>query len=60
MNKYKLIQDDDCHWYIIPYGFDYEFEQAIERYIETGEELPEWVVEVDGPHTVFFENYTVL
>ena len=65
MNQYRLIQDNDDHWYIIPWGFEYEFERWVDAQ-ESGDmdddyyNLPDFVKEIDGPHRLIINNYTVL
>jgi hypothetical protein len=61
-----LIQDDSCHWYLIPSGKQEDFEKYIDSVVnydydseDAYPEQPEWVVEVDGPHSVLIENYSL-
>lgn len=56
--KYRLIQDDNSHWYIIPVC---ETENFYEWNRKMGEDLPcnwpEWLVHIDGPHRITFDEY---
>lgn len=53
--KYILDYDDYNNWYIFPAEKKEEFEAWIE-YAGT-EAIPEWVTEIDGPHSFTFENF---
>ena len=53
----RLIQDDDSHWYLIPWGMEWEFEQWVEREYE---DKPEWIVDIDGPGRLIIKDYVVL
>lgn len=58
--RYRLIQDDDCHWYIIPENFEGKFAQwegcmvACEPWDDEWEPVP-----VNGPHVVVFGSWAV-
>lgn len=54
--EYKLVSDDDGHYYVIPADKDDLFDQII-FYNTTDGVLPEWIIRVNGPHTVVFENW---
>lgn len=61
MNQYRLIQDNDDHWYIIPWGFDTEFWEWVEAQEEGFDyERPDWIKETDGPHRLIINSYTEL
>lgn len=54
---YRLIQDDDCHWYIIPAGDEDRFHAwcvAMSECLPTGDWEPE---RVNGPHEVLFDSW---
>lgn len=59
METYCLVEDDSCHWYVIPYikkGLWYEFLDSED--CENGN-VPEWADELDGgPGNLVFTNYT--
>lgn len=57
--KYTLIQDDSCHWYIVPHGKQDEFLEyvdAVANFDYDSEEPypqePEWAKAIDGPHSL--------
>lgn len=55
--EYVLVQDDDCHWYVIPDGRENEFDAAI---LGEDPQVPDWAEEVGGsPTRVKFQNYTI-
>jgi hypothetical protein len=66
---YRLIQDNDCHWYIIPADKEnefYEWDQYCIEYWNNFENeghapiKPKWVVEVGGsPSLVQFPSYQI-
>lgn len=54
---HRLIQDNDCHWYLIPYNFVDEFHQWIEdpyeQLLTTTEEPIDFdQFRINGPHTL--------
>lgn len=52
-----LVQDDDCHWYIIPFEKTEEWYKFLESDdAELGVE-PEWAKRVDGPHRILIYEY---
>lgn len=52
----RLIQDDDGHWYIIPYDKEDEFYDFLEEYSNN----PEWAIEIDGPHSLIIKDYMIV
>lgn len=56
--EYTLVQDDDCHWYVIPY------EKLSEWAIWAAGDcpvLPDWATSVGGgPSLVLFKEYRIL
>lgn len=57
--KYALMQDDSCHWYLVPWDKKDEFWEyidAVENYDYNGEEpypqKPEWAKAIDGPQSL--------
>lgn len=55
-NYCMLVQDDDCHWYIIPVAKKADFEKWAASYNDWDE--PGYAVGVDGPHSVHFKEFT--
>ncbi len=59
MNKFRLIQDDDCHWYVIRADQSdefYEWEQAQADCVEwSGHDFNE--NRVNGPQSVVFDDW---
>lgn len=67
--KYCLIQDNDCHWYILPW----ENQEAAEKYFEDNYKYwngsvseqekyncpvrPKWLSDIDSPEMITFENF---
>lgn len=48
---YRLIQDDDCHWYLIPYDLQPQFERWVSElqqddYVDFADHR------INGPHTL--------
>lgn len=67
--RYKFVQDDDCHWYMIPPEREKEFDEwvinTLTREVCTKEELEKLGINpfisfegfrIDGPHRYTFEN----
>lgn len=55
--KWCLMRDDDCHWYLVPLENKYEFE----KWSESGNErVPQYAREIDGYHRLEFENPSIL
>lgn len=56
---HRLIQDNDCHWYVIEADKEnlfYKWEEAMEKckpWKKKWEPTP-----VNGPHSVLFENWS--
>jgi len=49
-----LRQDDDCHWYVIPWEKRKEFEM----WLETDEaDPPTWATRINSPKHCVFENW---
>lgn len=56
--RYSLLQDDDCHWYVVPVDKIEEFVAWVETFVE--DERPEGVLEIGGGTSlVTFENPTI-
>ncbi|MBE9572592.1 MAG: hypothetical protein IMF11_18355 [Proteobacteria bacterium] len=63
MAEYILVQDDDCHWYIIPHLKIAEWEKWFSDPFDDNEhwELPKWAKAVGGsPSLVLFKEFRVL
>ena len=65
MNQSRLIQDNDDHWYLIPWGFETEFWDWVEAQESGDEDDPcyeklEWIKEIDGPHLLIINDCTLL
>jgi hypothetical protein len=66
---YRLISDDDGHWYVIPKDKEQEaicyFEKIYEYYEDMLEdeeepEMPDWLDEISGsPTMVIFKSYEI-
>ena len=57
--KYMLIQDNDCHWYVIPADKFAEFDKWLAD-LDSYTPLPGWAKSVGGaPSLVTFENYEI-
>jgi len=56
--KYTLVQDNDCHWYIIPVEKNKEWDEwlEIDSDDERGWTPPFFSVSIDGPSHVVFEK----
>ncbi len=56
--KYALAQDNDCHWYIIPFEKQKEWYEWVE--IDSDDERswtpPDFSVCIDSPNSIMFEN----
>lgn len=53
---YSLIQDDSCHWYVIPSD---KRKEALE-YLDdpyTDLDWPEWLIPIDSPESIKFNSY---
>ena len=61
--KFCLIQDEDCHWYVVPYSRKEEAENFFEEFYRLNRlyketpEFPVWLHSVDGPRHLVFENW---
>ena len=62
---YILIQDNDCHWYLIPYDKRdsfYEYLDLIDNFNYDAEDPypdePDWLKRVDGPESIIIHEYT--
>lgn len=52
--RYRLVSDDDGHWYIVPADRQEEFDELIMS-DEFNRAMPAWVQEVNGhPNNVSF------
>lgn len=54
---HQLIQDDDCHWYLIPCDHVTRFRKWVDAtLIGVGEKKQDWLFftacRVDGPHCI--------
>ena len=55
---FRLIQDDDCHWYVIPVGFEDKFYQWCGCMVACEPWDEEWEPErINGPHNCIFEKW---
>lgn len=63
--KYCIIQDDSCHYYLAPFERKEEAQgvlDSIEEYWNIGDydkecpQMPDWIVIIDGWHKLTFEN----
>lgn len=55
----RLVQDNDCHWYIIP-SIHYEAWRTfceIPWNDQRSWDVPVWATEVDGPSTIEFAHW---
>jgi hypothetical protein len=54
--KYFLVQDNSCHWYVIPEDKKDEWDTFCDlpEDDEASWEVPEFARDVDGPHSVAF------
>jgi hypothetical protein len=56
--RFYLAQDDDCHWYVVPFAKRHEFEDWVASGEPDGE--PEGVERVGGsPTLVTFADYRI-
>lgn len=54
--KYILIQDNDCHWYVIPYEREEEWYDWTDS---ESDDVPDWAYRIGGAYTLIqFENPT--
>lgn len=54
---YRMIQDDDCHWYVIDVRDEARFHRWCEA-MESCEPTGDWEPErVNGPHEVIFDSW---
>lgn len=49
--RLRLVQDDSCHWYAIPAGFQQEFDAWVQSFEDSGD-APEY----EGPD---FDDYRI-
>lgn len=61
--KFLLVQDNDCHWYIIPEDKKNEFDSWVEIICsgdmdDEGYIQPEWAKPVDGPHSILIHAFS--
>ncbi len=50
---YRISCDDDGHWYIFPS----EKKNDFDAWVDSGDEdFPDWATQIDGWHTLTFEN----
>lgn len=58
-NFCKLVQDESCHWYIIPAAKDKEWEdfRNIPEDDERSWDVPEFAKRIDGPHRLLFKEW---
>ena len=57
MIRYRLIQDDDGHWYVISKAKEIEFREWLESPEADDGVEPDFATRVDGPHSVIFSNW---
>ena len=59
MTAWQLVQDNDSHWYVIPFTCRAEWAAFcdIPEDDERGWDVPEWATRVDGPHVVVFGDW---
>lgn len=68
---YKLIQDDDCHWYVIPAELEEKFQEWVDLSVFGTKQISLWErladleekydfnqYRVDGPHRIVFKNWS--
>ena len=60
MKSYKLVQDDSCHWYLIPAENKKEWEEfcALDPDDEASWDVPKWASQIDGPHSILIHEYS--
>lgn len=51
---YRMVQDQACHWYIIPIDKDREFDDWS---MLDSDEVPDYALEIDGPHRIAFHHW---
>lgn len=55
---FTLVQDEDCHWYVIPFANLYQFIDWINDIEDPVP--PEWAVSVNGaPSRVKFKSFEI-
>lgn len=55
--RYRLTQDDSCHWYLIPADNEDAWHRWMGGDLATLGDTPEWAVRLDGyPGLVTFEK----
>lgn len=58
--EFILIQDDDCHWYVIPSDKEIDFNKWVESDDAWNGIIPKYAQEVGGSTTlVKFKTYTI-
>lgn len=62
--KYALVQDDSCHWYLVPWEKKDEFWEyidAVENFDYSSGDIypqePEWAKRIDGPHSLVITGF---
>ena len=56
--EYRLVMDDDFHWYLIPADKREEALKWFEGEYERSPQ-PEWMERIDSPSTVVFPSYRI-
>jgi hypothetical protein len=54
--RYRMVQDDDCHWYLIPANRSFEFDTWRESDDYQAGIEPDWAHRIDGPHRLTFTD----
>ncbi len=55
---YIIVQDESCHWYVIPSDKGHEFDVLVDEYQDDA--MPSWAVRINGPVSlVKFAEYTI-
>jgi hypothetical protein len=61
MTEYILIQDNDCHWYVIPYLKMAEWSEWVSASEDDHWIIPDWAVLVNGnPSLILFKEFRIL
>lgn len=55
-----LIQDEDCHWYIIPYDMQEQWDKWLQSDDYELGNIPVWAISLNGgPSQVTFDSYVI-
>ena len=58
--EYILIQDRDCHWYVVPEQMELDFNAWADREEDDDEDVPSYAERVNGsPSLVKFTKYRI-